>query len=162
MPPVDVYALAHIEAIKSLKHRYWRACDAKDPNGFRKCFIKSGAHIDYGRMGAFDDAGPMTEIFRKVALHRVDGQYVIFDMHHGMHPDITLTGDATATGAWSLRFRQVNLLDRSETITTGEYADEYVIEDGEWRMSRCVFTERWAIRRPLSDDTTVMPGSFAD
>lgn len=150
-----------IDAICRLKYRYWRACDAKDPMTFRECFIRSGAHIDYGRLGAFDDVEPMAQIFEQVARHQVDGEYVIFDMHHGMHPDITLISETSATGRWTLSFRQVNLLDRTETLMTGEYADEYVIEDGRWRMSRCVFTERWALKQPLAEGAQVIPGTFA-
>lgn len=151
-----VEALEQIEAIKHLKYRYWRACDSKDPDGFRRCFIASGAHINYGRLGAFDDVEPMAKIFTQVALYKVDGQHVIFDMHHGMHPEITLTGPDTATGRWSLRFRQLNMIERTEVLATGEYADEYVVEDGEWKMSRCVFTEIWSMTRSLDPSVTVV------
>ncbi|MGB3304192.1 nuclear transport factor 2 family protein [Gordonia sp. (in: high G+C Gram-positive bacteria)] len=150
-----ITAIENVEAIKALKYRYWRACDGKDPEGFRDCFIAKGARIDYGRMGAFDDVAPMVDIFAKVALYTVDGKHVIFDMHHGMHPDITLTGEATATGRWTLRFRQVNLLMQTETIANIEYDDDYVIEDGEWKMSRSVSTETWSMTRPLDPAATV-------
>lgn len=152
--------LDRIEVIKQLKHSYWRACDRKDPKGFRDCFIASGARIDYGPLGAFDDAEPMAAIFAQVALHRVDGEYVIFDMHHGLHPEITLTSDTTATGRWTLKFRQVNLLDRTETVMTGEYDDEYVVEGGTWKMSASTLTERWSVTRPLGDNAVIRPGTF--
>lgn len=152
--------LEHVEAIKELKYRYWRACDAKDPQGFRDAFIAKGARIDYGRLGAFDDVEPMARIFTQVALHTVDGEHVILDMHHGMHPEIRLTGDGTATGRWTLRFRQINLIDRTELISTGEYDDEYVLEDGEWKTSKCVFTETWSMTRPLDPSTTISEGTF--
>ncbi|MHC3003279.1 nuclear transport factor 2 family protein [Gordonia sp. GN26] len=152
--------LAHIEAIKQLKHRYWRACDAKDVNGFRSCFIAQGARIDYGRLGVFDDVEPMAKIFEQVARHKVGGEYAIFDMHHGLHPDITLTSETTAAGRWTLKFRQVNLIDRTETVMTGEYDDEYVVEGGEWKMSASKLTERWSLRRPLGPDATVHAGTF--
>ncbi|MCK8615420.1 nuclear transport factor 2 family protein [Gordonia sp. C13] len=152
--------LAHIEAIKQLKHRYWRSCDAKDVNGFRGCFIAEGARIDYGPLGTFDDAEPMAKIFGQVALHQVDGQYVIFDMHHGHHPELILTSETTATGRWTLEFRQVNLLDRTETLMTGEYDDKYVVESGEWKMSASKLTVRWSVRRPLGDDAEVRAGTF--
>ncbi|MFC9789935.1 nuclear transport factor 2 family protein [Rhodococcus sp. NPDC127528] len=154
--------LEQIEAIKTLKYRYWRACDGKDPATFRACFIASGAKIDYGALGAFDDADPMAEIFARVALHTVDGKHVIFDMHHGMHPEITLTGEGTAAGRWTLRFRQLNLLDRTERLCTGEYDDEYRLEDGDWKMSQCRFTETWSIVRPLPDDAVITEGTFAE
>ncbi|WP_027499413.1 nuclear transport factor 2 family protein [Rhodococcus sp. UNC363MFTsu5.1] len=156
-----IAALEEIEAIKNLKHRYWRACDGKDPKSFRACFIRSGANIDYGRLGSFDDIEPMAAIFEKIALHQVGGKHVILDMHHGLHPDITITGAGTATGRWTLRFRQLNLLENTETVSTGEYDDEYVLEDGEWRMSKCHFTETWSLTRPLSPDAVVSEGQFA-
>ncbi|GAA5227997.1 nuclear transport factor 2 family protein [Paeniglutamicibacter antarcticus] len=154
-------ALEQIEEIKNLKHRYWRACDGKDPKTFRDCFIRVGASIDYGQLGSFDDADPMTEIFTQIALHTVDGKHVIYDMHHGVHPEIALIDKYTAKGRWTLRFRQVNLMDHTETISTGEYSDEYRLEDGHWKMSKCHFTETWSIRRPLTADTVITEGTFA-
>lgn len=148
-------ALEKIEAIKKLKYRYWRACDAKDPEGFRASFIRSGARIDYGKLGSFDDVEPMVAIFTKIALYKVDGRQVIYDMHHGMHPDITLTGDTTATGRWTLRFRQINLLTNTELLSTSEYDDEYVIEDGEWKMSACTNTQIWSVMKPLDPASTL-------
>lgn len=154
-----ISTLEHIEAIKQLKYRYWRACDAKDPAGFRAAFIAAGARIDYGPLGRFDDVEPMVRIFTRIALHQVDGRYVVFDMHHGIHPDITLTSESTATGRWALQFRQVNLLTRTETVSTSEYDDEYVVENGKWKMSSCINRPIWSLTRPL-DDATVITDSF--
>lgn len=144
-------ALEQVEAIKALKHRYLRACDAKDPDTFRACFIAEGADVDYGPLGGFTDADQMAEVFRRIALHTVDGKHVILDMHHAMHPDITITGPGRATGRWTLKFRQLNLIERTERLLTGEYDDAYVIEDGDWKMSRSHFRQLWSMVRPLGD-----------
>ena len=148
-------ALEAIEAIKALKHRYFRACDAKDPDTFRACFIADGADVDYGPLGGAADADQMAEIYRRIALHTVDGRHVILDMHHGTHPDITVTGPGRASGRWTLKFRQLNMIERTEKVMTGEYDDEYVIEGGQWKMARSHFRQLWAITRPLADDVTV-------
>lgn len=148
-------ALEQIEAIKALKHRYFRSCDAKDPDTFRACFIAQGADVHYGPLGGFDDADEIAAVFTRIALHKVDGKPVILDMHHGMHPDITLTGPDTATGRWTLKFRQLNMIERTERLLTGEYDDDYVIEDGVWKMARSHFRQLWAMVRPLGDDTVV-------
>ena len=147
--------LEAVEEIKALKHRYLRACDAKDPEGFRACFIASGASIDFGRLGRFDDADGIVEVFESIALQRVDGENVILDMHHAMHPDITVHDAETASGRWTLKFRQVNLLDNTESVSTGEYDDEYVVEDGRWKMSKCHFRRYWAIVQPIGPDWTI-------
>ena len=147
--------LEAIEAIKTLKHRYWRYCDSKDPDGFRSCFIRNGASMDYGPLGAFDDVEPILQIFIKVALRKVDDRYVVLDMHHGVMPNITILSETEAEGTWTLRFRQVNLLDRTDRTTAGEYDDRYVIEDGEWKMSSSHFRPLWSITRPITDDIEV-------
>ena len=154
-----VAVLEAVEQIKALKHGYWRACDAKDPVGFRDSFVVDGAVIDYGPLGRFDDAAPMVAIFERMALAQVDGRYAVLDMHHGMHPEIEVTGPDSARGRWALRFRQVDTVGRTETISAGEYDDEYVRVDGRWRMSVCRFTQRWSIRRPLGD-AVVVEGQF--
>ncbi|MFC4377688.1 nuclear transport factor 2 family protein [Nocardia halotolerans] len=141
---------AAVESITALKHRYFRACDAKDPVGFRDCFVAVGSALDYGTLGATDADG-MAAVFASIALQQVDGAHAILDMHHGVHPDITVHDDGTASGQWTLRFRQVNLIEHTETVATGEYADEYRLEDGSWKIASCTFHQTWAITRSLDD-----------
>ncbi len=139
------------EAIIALKHRYLRACDAKDPDGFRSAFVSRGAVIDYGPLGRFDDADGIAAVYRAIALERVEEAYVVLDMHHGLHPDIRLTGPGAAEGHWTLRFRQVDRRAGTEAVSAIEYDDEYVVEDGEWKMSACRSRLLWTITRPLGE-----------
>lgn len=151
--------VARIEAreeILALKHRYLRACDGKDPQGFRDAFISSGAVIDYAPLGRFDDADGIAAVYNAIAMEKVDDAYVVLDMHHGLHPDITLTGPETAEGRWTLRFRQVNRRERMETVTAVEYEDAYAVENGEWKISACASTTLWSITRPLADTVEVV------
>ena len=150
-------------AIEQLKYRYWRACDAKDPRGFRECFVASGGQLDFGPLGR-TDPDSMVGIFKHIALATAsDGGPRILDMHHGFMQSITLDpagsdGQPTrATGTWTLHFRQVDRDKGTETISTGEYADAYVIEDGRWVMAECLFTPGWSITRSLDGATVVYP-----
>lgn len=149
-PAQRIARLEAVEAIKALKHRYLRACDAKDPKTFRDCFVTVGATVDYGVLGSFDADG-MAAVFEKIALQKVDGKNVVLDMHHGTHPDITVHAAGHASGRWTLKFRQVNLLEKTETVMTGEYDDEYIVEDGRWKIAACRFRQYWSITRPIDD-----------
>ncbi|MFC0864477.1 nuclear transport factor 2 family protein [Sphaerimonospora cavernae] len=157
-PEQRIADLERVEAIKTLKYRYWRACDNKDPEAFRDCFIREGASIRFGRMGDYDDVSGLVEIFTKIALREEDGRHVILDMHHGIHPVITLLSDTEAVGQWTLRFRQINLLDDTERLASVEYDDTYVIEDGRWKKSSCHVRELWSMVRPLPEGTVVKEG----
>jgi len=147
------------EAIEQLKYRYWRACDAKDPEGFRSCFVASGGVLDFGPLGR-TDPDTMVGIFRQIALATAsDGGPRILDMHHGFMPSIVVEGDGPssppqrATGTWTLQFRQVDRDKGTETLSTGEYSDAYVIEDGRWVMAECLFTPGWSVTRTLDEAT---------
>ncbi len=156
--------LEAVEQITALKYRYWRACDAKDVAGFRACFIRDGAFVGLGAIGDFEDAGDAAAAFDEKARSRApDGSFAVQDMHHGMHPVISVADDlASATGSWSLRMRHVDLVGRFEAVLTGEYDDRYVLEDGEWRIARSAFTTLWTMRRPLPPDTEVGVFSIFD
>jgi hypothetical protein len=151
-----IAALAAIEQIQQLKHAYWRACDAKDPQGFRDAFVRTGAKLDYGPLGSFDDVGPMVAIYERVSLRRVDGGgYALVEMHHGFMPEITVLSATEAEGTWSLRYRVVDVEGRTETTSAGVYHDRYTVEDGRWKMSASRFTISWTVTTPLADGAVV-------
>ena len=164
-------------AIEQLKYRYWRACDAKDPRGFRECFVASGGVLDFGPLGR-TDPDTMVGIFRQIALATAaDGGPRILDMHHGFMPAITVepggaggagaagevggtdasTEPTRATGTWTLQFRQIDRDKGTETLSTGEYSDVYVVEDGRWVMAECLFTPGWSVTRELTGATVTYP-----
>ncbi|MGY1814524.1 nuclear transport factor 2 family protein [Blastococcus sp. SYSU D00820] len=152
-----IAALEAVAAIERLKYRYWRACDAKDAEAFRACFIARGADLDYGpRIGRYDDADGLVAVFSRIARATgEDGRHLILDMHHGLHPDITLLDPLTAVGRWTLRFRQINLHDRTEKLAAIEYDDRYVVEDGEWKMAKSHAHTLWSYSRPLADGVAI-------
>lgn len=155
MSTEDSGSLAQIERIKELKHAYFRACDAKDPAAFRGCFVSTGSELDYGPMGSTDADG-MCAVFRRIALHTdANGRYTVLDMHHGMHPVITLDGPGRATGRWSLRFRSLDLTQRQEKLLAGEYDDVYVVENGAWTIQRSAFHTLWSMTRAIPEGTHI-------
>ena len=156
------------QAIEQLKYRYWRACDAKDPEAFRSCFVAEGGVLDFGPLGR-TDPDTMVGVFEKIALAPgADGGPRILDMHHGFMPSIEITdppaGGAPqhATGTWTLQFRQIDRDKGTETLSTGEYSDAYVVEDGRWVMSECLFTPGWSVTRSLENATVTFPEVHAE
>lgn len=151
-----IAALEAVEEIKRLKYRYLRACDRKEPDAFRECFVADGAVLDYGEaIGQFRNADGIRAVFEAIALKQVDGAYVVFDMHHAVHPDIRVTSSTTAEGEWSLRFRQVDTQRGTQSVGAIEYSDSYVVEDGQWRIQRCEVRELWTMTSPLPEGTRI-------
>ena len=60
--------------------------------------------------------------------------------HHGHMPEIEITGPDTARGVWAMfdRVEWPSAADGTRVGITGvgHYLDEYVREDGDWRIAR--------------------------
>jgi len=141
-------ALIARDEIGRLKYRYARACDSKDLGAVRACFSDGTVDIDVGALGRFDDADDFTRAFAEVSLLEEDGRPAVFEMHHVHHPSIEVNGER-ATGNWTLSYRCVNLITAMQIESTGEYQDEYVRQDGEWRISKCHYRDLWTMSSPL-------------
>jgi uncharacterized protein (TIGR02246 family) len=122
-----------IEAIKRVKARYFRCLDTRDWEGWGRVFaadavleVPEADVVEHGR-----DA-----IVASVSAALTGATTV----HHGHMPEIELTGPDTARGIWAM-FDYVEWppSDSGERIGLrgyGHYHEEYVREDGEWRIAR--------------------------
>jgi uncharacterized protein (TIGR02246 family) len=122
-----------IEAIKLVKARYFRCLDTRDWEGWGRVFavdavleVPEADVVEHGR-----DA-----IVASVSAALTGATTV----HHGHMPEIELTGPDTARGIWAM-FDYVEWppSDSGERIGLrgyGHYHEEYVREDGEWRIAR--------------------------
>ncbi|TNF34460.1 MAG: nuclear transport factor 2 family protein [Gammaproteobacteria bacterium] len=126
--------LEAIEAIRQLKHRYFRACDTKQVDIMRECFVDGDAHIDYGAVGTFQHRDALVALFEKVGCHPH-----MVEMHHGQNPEISITSADTAEGIWGLFYYLINTEENTLTQLGGFYHDEYRCEQGAWKISRTVF-----------------------
>jgi uncharacterized protein (TIGR02246 family) len=127
-----VQRLVDIEAIKQLKARYFRLVDAKDWDAWGQVFaidavleIPEGDLVHRGRDDIVANVSTVMESIRTV--------------HHGHMPEIELTGPDTARGVWAM-FDYVEWPEqdgrRIGIKGYGHYVEEYVREDGEWRIAR--------------------------
>ncbi|MGH8985666.1 MAG: nuclear transport factor 2 family protein [Acidimicrobiia bacterium] len=125
--------LLDIEDIKRLKARYFRALDHQDWGEFANVFALD-AHLEVPE-------GNMSEHGRDAVVASVSGVLEgARTVHHGHMPEIELTGTDTARGVWAVsdyvEFPVAEGRDRVGLQGYGYYTEEYVREDGEWRIKR--------------------------
>ncbi len=139
-------ALEDTEAIRALKARYLAACDRKDPKAFRACFLDGPVHIDYGRLGVFDNADALVKVFTEIACH----EHMV-EMHHGVNPQIEILDGSRARGTWGLQYLLIDTKTKSLTQMAGYYEDEYRKPDNAWKISRTRFVVTSALALDLSE-----------
>ena len=124
--------LTDIEAIKQLKARYFRLMDQKRWDDWAMVFSKD-AHLVVPE-GGVDERG------RAAVVASVSGVLEgVRTVHHGHMPEIDITGTDTATGTWAMfdyvEFPSSPSGKRLGLQGYGHYTEEYVREDGEWRIA---------------------------
>ncbi|TXH05914.1 MAG: nuclear transport factor 2 family protein [Nevskiaceae bacterium] len=149
-------ALESAEAIRSLKARYFFACDRKDPATMRDCFVDGPVHIDYGVIGTFDNADTLVQLYTQMACHPH-----MVEMHHGANPQIEVIDDTRAQGTWSLHYCLINTQQNSFTQLGGYYEDEYRRTPSGWKISRTRFvaTSTLALDLSAGDAKVLFAGS---
>ena len=140
----DVKKLLAIEEIKQLKARYFRAVDTKDAALLRSVFTDD-ATADY-RGSATDPSSGInavpgnTEEIVRGGKAITDGVMTavahLVSTHHGCMPEISVTGETSATGIWPM----VDLLRMKpgapvkEMVGYGHYHETYRRENGAWKI----------------------------
>ena len=122
--------LEAIEAIKTLKARYFHACDTKQPDLVRACFAPGPITLDYGRVGQFSNREDMLAVFTRLAC----SDHIV-EMHHGQNPQITIHSETEAGAVWGLYYYLIDTRQQTATQLAGFYHDDYRCIDGEWLIS---------------------------
>jgi uncharacterized protein (TIGR02246 family) len=128
----DVERLLAIEAIKQLKARYFRTMDTKDWDGFADVFARDA-------LMEVPEAEARVTGRAEIAAF-VSGSLVgATTTHHGHMPEIELVDDTHARGLWAM-FDYVEWPKHDDGTRIGlqgygHYHEEYVYEDGEWRIA---------------------------
>ena len=133
MEPSD---LAEIEEIKQLKARYFRLMDTKQWSAWAEQLTPDCA-LEYVDQGELRLEGRDAVVdFVRGALHEA------VSVHQGLMPEIELTGPTTARGIWAMSDVVEWSGDRRANSLRGfgHYEDEYVKEDGTWRVRRMRIT----------------------
>ena len=129
-----------LEAIRQLKARYFRLMDTKQWESWSESFTSDVSALYEGAPRANVDQAQEIEIEgRDALLEGVKGLLTdALSIHQGYMPEIQLTSATTATGIWSM-FDDVRL-PTCNFKGWGHYHDEYVKEDGQWKLKRTHLT----------------------
>ena len=138
--------LEAIEAIRQLKARYLSACDQKDLEGIRDCFLDGDVVIDFDRVGRFQSAEELLAVFRQYG----DLPHIV-EMHHGQNPQITVLGADHASATWGLYYHLIDTESNSVTQLGGFYEDEYRMQTGDWKISTTRFRVSSTLILDLAD-----------
>ena len=139
-----IQALEDLEAIKRLKHQYWRCLDQKRWDELATCFT-ADATVSYGS-GQYRFTGVDAIIrFLSESLGEQSGSHGI---HMGGHPDIQLTSATAARGTWVLWNFLFNPGQQRNVRIGAYYHDQYVKVDGAWKIKHTgytyLFREEWS------------------
>jgi bile-acid 7alpha-dehydratase len=123
--------LSDIESIRQMRHRYWHAIRDGNLEDLLKLF-SANAWVDFGLGQPAEGKEAVVRLYRAtVGTWKPGGQYP-----RGFIPEIEITGDNTAKGVWMV---EAQVLDREKKLVTNVgclYDEEYVKENGEWKISR--------------------------
>lgn len=129
-----------LEAIRCLKARYFRFLDTQDWVEWGNCFTEDVVAIYEGgpRLGKNDSL-----------VNRIEGRETLTagcaqllgdatTVHQGFMPEIELTGEDTARAIWSMH--DYCRMPTCNFRGWGHYHDEYVRENGQWKIKKTHLT----------------------
>jgi hypothetical protein len=121
---------AELEAIRRLKYAYFRNLDLKR-------FDDLGSLLTEDVTSSYEDGRTVLEGRTAIVawLKEVLGDPGMVTEHHGHHPEITFTSEATADGTWYLQDRVIIPAADLEIAGTAFYADRYRLTGDGWRIA---------------------------
>jgi hypothetical protein len=121
--------LLELEALKRLKYRYLRCLDQKRWDEMAECFTEDATCSYGGGRYAFEGRDAILDFLR-----RSMGAPSFLSSHRVHHPELVLTGPASATGTWALEDTVIETRAGITIRGAAFYEDAYVKQDGGWRI----------------------------
>jgi hypothetical protein len=131
MTPAD---LVEIELIKRLKYKYMRCLDQKLWDEMAECLTEDAVASYSAGKYAYEGRDAILGFFRASM-----GSTSFLSSHRVHHPEIDLTGPATATGTWALDDVVIDAQRDFSLRGAAFYVDEYAKEGGAWRIRRTAY-----------------------
>ena len=139
----DVQRLMDIEAIKQLKHAYFRCPDTANFEELATLFHEdvkvhfTGGNYEWELQGRDQYLASIKESFHKNAIGHLNGH----------HPEIQILSESEATGIWYLADNMWMLNHKFFTTGTALYWDRYLKLDGRWLIKDTTYDRIYEITR---------------
>ena len=137
---MDIGQHNDLEAIRQVKSRYFRLMDTQQWEAWKSCFTEDVSAMYEGAPRASADLSTDIGCEGRDAL--IEGVSTLLtgakSMHQGFMPEIELTSATTARAIWSM-FDYVRL-PTCNFKGWGHYHEDYVKQDGEWRIRKIHLT----------------------
>ncbi|WP_101759134.1 nuclear transport factor 2 family protein [Oceanicoccus sp. KOV_DT_Chl] len=143
----DIQRLMDMEAIKQLKHRYFRCVDTFNMEEMKTVLHKDvkirfkGGNYEWNLDDRDQYIANMSYAFTKKSI----GQ------HNGFHPEIQMLSDHEATGIWYLHDNMWIMNHKLKTHGTALYWDRYVKENGQWFIAETAYERLYELNDPITD-----------
>jgi hypothetical protein len=141
----DLQRLMDIEAIKQLKHAYFRCIDTANFDELGE-LLHDDVTVDLvGGSYAWKLSGKAAFLAeqRKAFHRRAVGH------HNGHQPEIQILGETEATGIWYLADQMWGLDQKVFTTGTALYWDRYQKVAGRWKIRETRYRRIYEITRPI-------------
>jgi len=136
-----IRVLEDIEAIRRLRHKYFRCLDGKLWDEIAECFAEDVRTSYFNGEIKTNGRDELLNFFRAGLTD------ALLALHHGHHPEIEITSESAAKGMWCLYNYLIDKEHNRGQRIGGVYRDEYVKEKGQWKIKSIVcnqlFQENW-------------------
>lgn len=147
----DIQRLMDIEAIKQLKHAYFRCIDTANLEELGTLFHEDvkvhfiGGNYEWNLQGRKEYLDNVSMAFSNQSIGH----------HNGHHPEIQILSDNQATGIWYLADNMWILNHKAFTTGTALYWDRYLKVDGRWVISETRYERVYEINQVLEENPSL-------
>ena len=144
----DVQRLMDMEAVRQLKHAYFRCIDTANFAELATLFHEDvsvdfvGGTYEWKLKGRDEYLESIQKSFTNQAVGH----------HNGHHPEIQMLSETEATGIWYLTDNMWILSGNFFTTGTAVYWDRYVKQDGRWLIKDTKYRRIYEINRKLEEN----------
>jgi SnoaL-like domain len=133
--------LVEMEQVKRVKYRYLRAMDTGDFELLGTLFTEDVTARFVG--GSYDVTVEGRAKLLEYLAASANADVVI--NHNCHHPEIDLTGPATAEGLWYLQDWYYNRVQKRTVRGAAFYRDRYAKQGGKWKISHTGYERVWEV-----------------